>query len=791
MPPRFALSAALLLLAGLQAQVRSELTVQKIMADSKWIGVSPSRIQWAEDGTAIYFRWNPTGADEDSLFKYDIGQGKIVGVGEEETTWLPPRGGDYSQDRRWKTYAQYGDIMLLDIQSGVRTAVTRTQARESGPRFTGDEKGIVYRQGDALLVWWRDSGQTEQLIDFKSGEKPEEKTPKGYKGWLAREERNLIGVLAERLEDQAKEKQESEDRPPNIPAVYIAKSRVEDVRVSPGLDYITFRLANTPDDRGRTDVPSYITESGFTENLSARPKVGSSGTTYRLGIYDVAAGEERFLVLDDVPGIDDYQEFTGAEQAEKRRDRRKGKAKERREVFIRGPDWSDDGKQAVVELLARDHKDRWLLRLDPKTGNLTALVRDHDDAWYRGRFGGRGSWGWLPGNRQIWYMSEASGYNHLYTMDVSSAKSKQLTRGKFEVYQPVLNAEGTHFLFTANRDHPGIRHAYRIPATGGEMEQLTDLPGRVDAELSPDGTQLALRHSLGNRPWELYLQPATAGAEARRITHSQTEAFMAYPWRMPQFVVIPARDGARIQGRLYRPAEGQANGAGVVFVHGAGYLQNAHQWWSSYFREFMFHNLLTDLGYTVLDLDYRASAGYGRDWRTAIYRYMGGKDLDDNVDGAAWLVQEHGIDPRRIGLYGGSYGGFIAFMAMFTTPDVFAAAAALRPVTDWAHYNHGYTSNILNIPEADSVAYRRSSPIYHAEGLRGALLIAHGMIDTNVHFQDAVRLVQRLIELGKDNWELAVYPLEGHGFREPSSWTDEYKRVLKLFQDNLGPQPDK
>jgi dipeptidyl aminopeptidase/acylaminoacyl peptidase len=124
-------------------------------------------------------------------------------------------------------------------------------------------------------------------------------------------------------------------------------------------------------------------------------------------------------------------------------------------------------------------------------------------------------------------------------------------------------------------------------------------------------------------------------------------------------------------------------------------------------------------------------------------------------------------------------------MAMFTTPDVFAAGAALRPVTDWAHYNHGYTSNILNVPHEDAEAYRRSSPIYFAEGLQGALLICHGMVDTNVHFQDSVRLAQRLIELRKENWELAVYPVENHAFTEETSWADEYRRILALFERNL------
>ncbi len=124
-------------------------------------------------------------------------------------------------------------------------------------------------------------------------------------------------------------------------------------------------------------------------------------------------------------------------------------------------------------------------------------------------------------------------------------------------------------------------------------------------------------------------------------------------------------------------------------------------------------------------------------------------------------------------------------MAMFTEPDIFAAGAALRPVTDWAYYNHWYTSRILGLPQDDAEAYRKSSPIYHAGGLRGALLIAHGMVDQNVHFQDTVRLVERLIELGKENWEVAIYPKEDHGFRHAWSWTDEYRRILELFEENL------
>jgi dipeptidyl aminopeptidase/acylaminoacyl peptidase len=199
----------------------------------------------------------------------------------------------------------------------------------------------------------------------------------------------------------------------------------------------------------------------------------------------------------------------------------------------------------------------------------------------------------------------------------------------------------------------------------------------------------------------------------------------------------------------------------------------------------MFHNLLLQHGYLVLDMDYRASEGYGRDWRTAIYRQMGHPELEDLLDGKKWLVDNWNVDPKRVGMYGGSYGGFMTLMALFRAPGEFAAGAALRPVTDWMQYDDDYTSSILNRPQVDPIAYRRSSPLEFADGLKDALLICHGVIDDNVLFEDSMRLYERLIELHKDNFTISPYPLDRHGFTNADSWLDEYKRIDRLFKQNL------
>src|SRR5436309_4261452 len=328
--------------------------------------------------------------------------------------------------------------------------------------------------------------------------------------------------------------------------------------------------------------------------------------------------------------------------------------------------------------------------------------------------------------------------------------------------------------------------------SGSPRTRATSVAGNDQVDVSPDETMLADVRSYSNQPPELYLLPNKSltpkeAVEAKSVTTSPIPEFFTYHWVDPPIASFKARDGATVYSRIYTPQNWKPGGAAVIFVHGAGYLQNVHRWWSSYYREYMFHHLLMERGFVVLDIDYRGSAGYGRDWRTGIYRHMGGKDLTDQVDAVDYLVKEFGVDRKRVGLYGGSYGGFITLMAMFTQPDVFAAGAALRPVTDWAHYNNPYTANILNLPQNDAEAYKQSSPIYFANGLKGALLICHGMVDTNVNFQDTVRLVEKLIELRKENWSVAPYPVEDHGFERDASWADEYKRILKLFVDNLKP----
>lgn len=759
-----------------------KLTVEKIMQDPKWIGISPSNIHWAEDGKWIYFNWNPDRVESDSLYKVSSKGGKPKKISPKERLALPARYGYYTKDFIKKVYAKNGDIFILDIKRGSTKQVTNTVASESYPRFSGDEKSITYIADGNLYSWEIATGRTVQLTDFRNNEKKDEDEPKtAHERWLKEEELKLITILDERRVKREKREEIQENEEPQRPLIIVhGEKKVQNIQASPNGKFVTFRLYKTAKDAERTIVPSYVTESGFTKDLSARNKVGRPDDEYEFGIYNIAADTVIYVYTDSLPGIFESPEFTNGRSIDESR---------KREVHFTGPIWSEDGNFAVLILQSLDNKDRWIVKLKPSTAEIKLLDHQQDEAWIGGpgirRWRGAVSTGWTPDNKRFWFQSEETGYSHLYTVEATTGEKKQLTHGDFEVRDVKISRDKKWWYFRSNEVHPGELHLYRMPIEGGKREKITAMTGNNEVTLSPDEKLVAVRHSYSNRPWDLFVMKNRPGANATRLTQSQTDEWSSYPWRDPEIITFQAEDGADVYARLYRPDSPKDGGPAVIFVHGAGYLQNVHKWWSSYFREYMFHNLLADNGYTVLDIDYRGSAGYGRDWRTAIYRHMGGKDLSDQVDGARLLVDKYGINSKQIGIYGGSYGGFITLMAMFTEPGVFAAGGSLRPVTDWAHYNHPYTSNILNIPQADSLAYVRSSPIYHAEGLEGALLICHGMIDTNVHFQDVVRLSQRLIELGKENWEVAIYPLEGHGFREPSSWTDEYRRIFKLFETHL------
>jgi len=758
--------------AATPGPARLALTVDSIMRGPDLVGYPPSSLRWSGDSRDLFFEWRKPGEKESAT--YVLSQNTTIPrkLTDDERKLAPPAGGVWDEARRRVLFVDAGDIVLLDTVARTRQPITRTTAPESSPRWARKETAVTFVSQNNLFIVPLTTGSIQQLTDVKPRKR--DTRDSDSQKFVREQETALLQFTKEAVEQK---KQDEEKRKKEALAEFEISERqsVPQLLLHPSETWVFLTVSDRAEAKA-TVVPNYITETGYTEDIPTRTKVGDSQDRVRLAILNVKT--KKFVWADGA--------FAGTQKVN-------GKD-EPRDVRWGMPMVSPDGALVVAVARSDDFKDRWIVAVDPETGTSRVIDALHDDAWIResggGPFGG-GGMGWMPDGHSLYFMSERDGWMHLYVVDAAQAgaKATQLTSGSFELASAELSRDKKKFVIVSTEVHPGERHMYELPIEGGPRTRLTTMTGSNIGEISPDGSMIGFVYSSSTKPPEVYVMPNKAGAPVQQVTVTPTDEWRAFKWIDPEVITFKARDGLSVYARLFTPemmgVKRASSKPGVVFVHGAGYAQNAHKYWSSYYREYMFHNLLASLGYVVLDVDYRASAGYGRDWRTAIYRHMGGKDLDDIVDGAKYLVQAQKVDPKRVGVYGGSYGGFITLMALFTSPDTFAAGAALRPVTDWAHYNHGYTAGILNEPQDDGAAYKQSSPIYFADGLKSALLICHGLVDTNVHVQDSMRLAQRLIELRKTNWDLAVFPVENHGFEKQTSWADEYKRILKLFDTNL------
>ncbi|MDO8500845.1 MAG: prolyl oligopeptidase family serine peptidase [Gemmatimonadaceae bacterium] len=761
---------ALLIAAPLGAQQTSapfDFSIRNIMRGPELYGTVPQDVRWSADNKWIYFTWLKPGTDwreTPKRFRVRAVPGakpERVSPAQFDSAGALATSGHRSSNGRYQAVEHNGDLYITDMQRGTTRRLTQTNARERQPEFSADGTKVYFIRDNNAYSIDLNGGLIRQLTDLRAGPEPADSAKAtGQRGRIEQQQRDLFEAIRDRVRADSIVKAERKERESRGIKPYYTQRGEELASFSSAPDagslLITTRVP--PQGARGNDIPRFVTESGYAEQIRGRDNVGDVQDKGRIGLLN--------LTTDSLTWLKPYPTDTA-------------------NGFVVPLGWSHDGRHGAFYAFTSDNKVRVLQSVDP-TGKLTTLETLRDTAWVDGPCA-FGCTGWYDGGRRFYHVSEASGYAHLYTVAADGSDRRQLTSGKWEVLSVELSPDGRTFYLQTNEPSPFEEQFYRMSVNGGAREQITTKSGRHRVTVSPDGTLLADVHSYVNRPPDLFLMSNKAGAAMSQLTVSPSAEWLSFNWITPEIVMIPASDGVMVPAHIYRPKDmgTQSNGAAVIFVHGAGYLHNVGHFWSEYPREYMFNQFLASKGYTVLDVDYRGSAGYGRDWRTAIYRYMGGRDLHDQVDASKYLTKEYQIDPERIGIYGGSYGGFITLFALFTQPQYFGVGAAIRSVTDWAHYNHGYTSNILNFPQTDTVAFHRSSPIYFAEGLKDPLLILHGMVDTNVLFQDVVRLTQRLIELGKKDWELAVYPVEDHAFVRPSSWTDEYGRIFRIFEENL------
>ncbi|MGD9628847.1 MAG: alpha/beta fold hydrolase [Pyrinomonadaceae bacterium] len=757
------------LLCGVYSQ---SLSVREIMAEPSIAGMRPEGEKLSPDGSKVVFLWNAGGKMPRDLYLVPTSGGtpvKILSPADLPAPSRPPEkenklnyglelrdefarsrenqlgNFEWSPDSRKLIFTYGGDVYILTMGETKPKRYTRTQTPEFGARFLDNER-ILYSQGGNVFVLNTSDATVTQLTREAN-------------------QQNNIGVG---------------NITPNKAGTMIAYV-VSDSSKQRQLIVPNF-------------LPEFVTSGG--------PRRGWSEQKLFVTPADGSREAPFEIKLPKPEGVSSFRRMA----------------------------WTADGQNLIVDRVDKDTKRRQLYFVagpGTKSEQIILVTEETDDKWQAPL-----SAIFDPDPKdpaRLFFGSERDGFNHLYlaTLEWTQAGTRaaasptsgnervaegperptgkvtitQLTKGNWQVEWAKWSAAGKIYLMSTELGYVG-RDLFELdPETGSETRLASHntplapkekgMRGSVQMDEANARPTLMYEASRWNDPGELYAQTVGSGQAPVRLTSTVPDRFRSIKWTAPKFIEIASRDGKKIPAKIYLPAghDPKKRYPMVIFVHGAGYLQNVINGWNNYYREFMFNDLLTRKGYVVLDIDYRGSAGYGRDWRTDVYDFLGGKDLDDHIDSIDHMVNNYGVDQKRIGVYGGSYGGFMAAMLATRAPERIAAAAALRPVMDWKNYYAAspvYTAQRLGFPDKNPEAYKRSSPITYADKLERPLLILHGMVDDNVHVQDSVQMIEKLIRLGKTQYfEAMLYPSENHGFVRPESWADEYERILAFFEKHL------
>lgn len=450
--------------------------------------------------------------------------------------------------------------------------------------------------------------------------------------------------------------------------------------------------------------------------------------------------------------------------------------------------YSPDAKSLVLDAETLDRHNRKFFNYDLTTKQVKEIYSETEYAWFERH---NNSTRFISEN-EILFESETAGYNNLYKINRDGTGLTNIAAGSFTVLESAADRKNRKIYFSANKEQPYNYFIYETDFEGSEPKQITSDTGDVeDLKLSPAGDYLFYTHSYITQPNELYGLKLN-DYSSTRITFTTSPKFSEISWNLPEIITFQnEEDGTLIYGFVYKPKNFNPKKKYplICFAHGAGYLQNVTLGFSPYRDNFMVNTFLTSQDFVILDIDFRASMGYGKEHRNKTYRNLGYWEISDYISGINYLSGRGLIDKENIGIYGGSYGGFITLMSLFKHPEIFKAGVSLRAVSNWENYfrsNWWYTLARLGNLNEDGIKqyYELSSPYTYAENLQGHLLMTHGMLDDNVYFQDMVQLTQKLIENKKD-FDVMIYPNESHGFHLQTSWLDQYKRIWKWFERYL------
>lgn len=493
------------------------------------------------------------------------------------------------------------------------------------------------------------------------------------------------------------------------------------------LAFIEADLSNVPT-RG---IPDYLGDETRLVEVK-RPFPGEPSPTRRLGVLSASGGEVTWMDLGDnlLDQIFDVR-------------------------------WSPDNQRLLVDKSDLYIKHRRLLILDPDTGKSQLLLEETDPKNVTAEW-----WAdWSPNGNGVYFISDRDNDYHVYYQSLAGSEPKAITAGNYAVFSASISRSANSLFVISNEGNAESRRLQRIALGGGEAEMLTPSDGAHHPSISPDGKYIADLYSNDVAPPDLYLQTTAEDSETRRqVTHSPLPEFSDYQWVAAKYVVFHnINDNTPVHARLTLPPDFDP-AKQYPAILGSVYSNSVHNEWGGrvYHPTWGLDQLLAQQGYLVMNVDISGSSGHGKQFRQRIGLDYGGVDVDDLYSATRYLIDEMHVDPKRIGIWGSSYGGLLTTMSMFRYPDAFAAGVAGAPATNVFHAMTGEMQTMM-APQDHNEQYAKSSPYLRSGDLKGHLMLIHGMRDWIVLYKDTVTLTERLILQGK-SVELVTLPNAPHGW---------------------------
>lgn len=506
------------------------------------------------------------------------------------------------------------------------------------------------------------------------------------------------------------------------------------------------------------------------------PKAGERNSAVRVGVVSVDGGETRWL---DVPG-------------------------DPREHYIAHMDWtansSASGDEAsatkvVLQQFNRLQNANRLLLADAATGEVSTVMTETDAAWVENSNTG---FRWLDGGKKLVWLSERSGWRHVYAVSMADGAAKPITHGAFDVIGiEAVDEKGSWLYYSASPDNATEKYLFRAKLDGSAMERVSpaDAQGTHDYSISPDAKYAVHTYSTFDTPPVTRLIRLDDHKQVRMMSdNEELKQKLAKLQRSPvEFFRVDIGDGVALDGWCIKPPKLKKNQRYPVlfYVYGEPAGQTVLNRWMG--RNYLWYLMLAQQGYVVMSIDNRGTpAPRGREWRKCIYRQIGQLASADQAAATKQLLKERSyLDPERIAIWGWSGGGSMTLNAMFRYPDLYRTGMSVAPVPNQRYYDSIYQERYMGLPGDNADGYYRGSAMNYAKNLKGNLLLVHGTGDDNCHYQGAEALINELIAHNRQ-FTMFAYPNRSHSISESRNTTRHLFGMLTEFlHDTVPPGPRK